>query len=124
MAVLHVTRKTPQNIASVKVAMGPGGSTAGELALLQASVAFVGYTVQSFVDPAYPGGWRIKFSRQGELDQFAYPDDVVVVTDALYDQTSGWALQPSSRVVVYGQSEGLIGTAADFDETFEEVTAT
>lgn len=118
MSVLPVTRINPQNLTAVRVSMGANGAVAGRIAMLQAAVMAVGYQVESLVGPQYPGGWRLKFMRGEEADQFAYPNDWILVTDATYSDIDGWTLQPTSAVHVYGVSTGLIGTATDFVNTF------
>lgn len=117
MPVLQVTRVNPQQLAAVQMSMG----NSGQIADLLAKVAARGYNTESLTGAAFveQGGWRIKFSRADHPDQFAYPGDWILVTDATCDE-DGWTLAETSEVFVYGISAGLAGTADDFLATFTE----
>src|SRR6516225_10899878 len=112
--VLPVERITPQTLRAVQVAMGENGQIAGVIAALLAELTLKGYETESLTGPQYIGGWRIKLTYAGEVDQFAYPTDWILVTDAAYTDTDGWVLQDTSRAHIYGISAGLLGTPTDF----------
>lgn len=122
MTVLQVTRINPQNLAAVQVSMGPNGQIAGQVAALLAAITENGYETESLTGPQYPGGWRIKLMYGDDADQFAYPGDWILVTDATYTDEDGWTVQSTSRATVYGVSAGLVGTASDFVSTFTSNT--
>ena len=118
-AVLPVTRIVPQASQAIQMALGPNGQTAGLIAALLAELmAIAGYQTESLTGPQYPGGWRIKLSRANDADQFAYQDDWILATDAVYSDIDGWEVQSVSRAHVYGVSAGLPGTAVDFVNMF------
>lgn len=123
MGVLQVARISPQSIAAVQMSL----ANAGQILELLAEVGNqdtpgIIYGTQSQTGPPFAdrGGWRITFSRADHPDQFAYPGDWILVTDATY--ATGWALAATSEVFVYGISTGLAGTADDFNNTFAPVT--
>jgi hypothetical protein len=116
--VLPVERITPETLQAVQVAMGDNGQIAGVIAALIAELTQIGYQTESLTGPEYIGGWRIKLTYAGEVDQFAYPNDWILVTDAAYTDTDGWVLQDTSRAYIYGISAGLPGTAVDFVNTY------
>jgi hypothetical protein len=120
--VLPVERITPETLQAVQVAMGDNGQIAGVIAALIAELTQIGYQTESLTGPEYIGGWRIKLTYATEIDQFAYPTDWILVTDATYSDTVGWTLQPTSRAHVYGISAGLMGTAVDFVNTYHANT--
>jgi hypothetical protein len=122
--VLSVERITPQTLQAVQVAMGDNGQIAGVIAALLAELTQIGYETESLTGPQYIGGWRIKLTYAGEVDQFAYPNDWILVTDAAYTDTDGWVLQDTSRAHIYGISAGLLGTPTDFVNTPMEWAAT
>ncbi|ORV87023.1 hypothetical protein AWC11_16505 [Mycobacterium interjectum] len=118
MTVLQVARINAQNLAAVQVSMGTNGQIAGQVAALLAAITGQGYETESLTGPQYPGGWRIKLMYGDDADQFAYPGDWILVTDATYTDEDGWTLQSTSRATIYGFSTGLVGTATDFVNTF------
>jgi len=119
MGVQAVQRINPQNLAAVQVSLADSDKIANLLAKLSAR----GYETESVTGAKWSdqGGWRIAFKRADYPDQFAYPGDWILVTDATYDGDGGWTLAASSTVVVYGISTGLAGTADDFTNTFAPV---
>src|SRR5258707_4727776 len=82
MGVLQVARINPQSLAAVQMSMANSGQIAG----LLAKVAARGYNTESLTGAAFAeqGGWRITFKRADHPDQFAYPGDWILVTDATY----------------------------------------
>lgn len=123
MTVLTVERRNPQKLTAVQVSMGNAGEV---LALLKevgdAESPGIVYRTQSQMGPEFAeqDGWRITFSRPDHPDQFAYPGDWILVTDATHSADGGWELTETSEVFVYGISTGLAGTADDFTTTFTE----
>lgn len=128
MSVLQVARIVPQNLAAVRVSMAESGN----VALLLASLMVCGYEAESLTGPQYAGGWRIKFHRGDDPDQFAYQGDWILVSDATFtapedastENPVGWHMSESSRVFVYGVSTGLLGDAPEFVRTFTAECAT
>lgn len=120
MGVLQVARINPQNLTAVQMSM----ANSGQIAALLATVSLNGYDTTSQTGAAFAewGGWRVTFTRDSFPDQFAYPGDWILVTDATHTDDTGWALAPTSEVFVYGISTGLAGTADDFTNTFAPVT--
>lgn len=118
-AVLSVARIVPQPIQAVQVALGPNGKTAGLIAALLAELtAIAGYKTENNTGPEFFGGWRIKLLRGSDPELVAYPNDYILVTDASYQEPEGWSVQSTSRAHVYGQSQGMAGTAANFVAMF------
>lgn len=120
MGVLQVARTNPQNLAAVQMSM----ANSGQIAALLAAVSLNGYDTTSQTGAAFAaqGGWRVTFKRADHPDQFAYPGDWILVTDATHSEQDGWTLAATSDVFVYGISAGLAGTADDFTNTFTAAT--
>jgi hypothetical protein len=120
MGVLQVVRINPQALAAVQMSM----ANSGQIAALLATVSPNGYDTMSQTGAAFAqqGGWRVTFKRADHPDQFAYPGDWILVTDATHTDNDGWTLAPTSEVFVYGVSTGLAGTADDFTNTFTAAT--
>ena len=114
--VLPVERITPQTLSAILIEIDTHGQTQGVVSALFAALIPNGYTTQSQTGPEYPGQSRLTISHAGS-DQFAYPGDWLLVTDAEYS-VQGWEVAPTTNVVVYGISAGLAGTAVDFVNTY------
>lgn len=126
MAVLQVERINPQQFAAVQVSMENAGQIEELRANAELHKRYVSENLRG-TEFAAQGGQRIKFSRKDYPDQFAYPGDWILVTDATYnyfdpnvERELGWQLTATSEVFVYGISTGLAGTADDFAATFTE----
>ena len=118
MTIHAVQRLIPQEFVALRVSMGNKGQVAGEVANLLAAITMIGYETESLTGPKYYGGWRLKLTYPGIPDQFGYPDDWILVTDATFSPENGWGLKFTSRAWIYNKALGLQGTASEFIEQF------
>ena len=114
MAVTTATRTVPQQLRAVQMTPGNAAAIYALLPLLTPK-----YSTTTQVDAMFApqGGTRITISRAEYPDQFAYPGDWILVTDADY-QNGVWTVASTTEIQVWGISAGLPGTATDFTNKF------
>ena len=102
--VLPVERITPQTLRAVQVAMGENGQIAGVIAALLAELTLKGYETESLTGPQYIGGWRIKLTYAGEVDQFAGPP----AGPRIFGTLAQFETEAGSHPILLNRHEGLI----------------
>ena len=118
MAPIQLNRITPQSLQAIQVST----AAAPEIVGLFAALVPLGYTCTSDTGLAYRGGWRLTIRRPEYPDQFAYPGEYVLITDASHttDPNTGevkWTVSPLTQVTVYGVSAGQ-PSVEDFIATY------
>lgn len=107
-----------------EVALFIDSSAMSEITALSAVMLQYGWTTTTSTRPEHPGYWQglIQHERQLFPDQFCYPYDWIVVTEAEWDPTKEgferWKVSPYSQVIVYGRLGGVFGNTHDFLEKY------
>ena len=122
MSVLTVSRIAPQTLAAFQVST----ANAGVAFALQNALMAIGSQASMKVTTGLNVAnlLQVAITQPSLPDQFAWPGDWVLVTDATYNAASNtWTVASTTQAIVYGIGQGQIGTRQDFVNTFTADTA-
>jgi len=117
VGVLTVSRIAPQTLGAFQVST----ANAGVAFALQNALMAIGSQASMKVTTGLGVAnlLQVGITQPSLPDQFAWPGDWVLVTDATYNAASNvWTVSSTTQVIVYGIGVGQIGTRQDFVNTF------
>lgn len=117
MTVLSVSRINPQSLSAFQVST----ANASIAYALQNAMMAAGSSaqLQTVSGLKVPNLLQVTITQPSMRDQFAWPGDWILVTDAAYDEeTNAWTVASTTQVIAYGIGTGQVGTATDFIGTF------
>lgn len=117
MSVIKVARIAPQDLSAFQVS---AAKTSVAYALQSAMMAQGSPATLSIVSGLnVPNLLQVTITQPSMADQFAWPGDWILATDATFDEESGeWTVAPTTQIIVYGIGTGQTGNAVDFVNTF------
>jgi len=117
MGVLTVSRIAPQTLAAFQIST----ANAGVAFALQNALMAIGSQASMKVTTGLNVAnlLQVAITQPSLPDQFAWPGDWILVTDATYNAANNaWTVASTTQVIVYGIGVGQIGTRQDFVNTF------
>jgi len=117
MGVLTVSRIAPQTLGAFQIST----ANAGVAFALQNALMAIGSQASMKVTTGLNVAnlLQVAITQPSLPDQFAWPGDWVLVTDATYNAANNaWTVASTTQAIVYGIGVGQIGTRQDFVNTF------